>query len=96
MAASGDSKRVLILGVGAAGISAAMELKKASARVPGLQVTMVDQRDYHHPLPFIWQIVSGSVEPSHISFPLRALLGRKGVVGPVKFKQARVQGIDVA
>jgi NADH dehydrogenase len=95
MAVAGDKKRVLILGAGAAGIGAALELKKASVGIPGLEVTLVDQRDYHYPLPFIWQVVSGSVEPSHISFPLRALLRRKGAAGPVKFRQSRVQGIDV-
>lgn len=95
MAVAGDKKRVLILGAGAAGISTALELKKASAGAPGLEVTLVDQRDYHYPLPFIWHVVSGSVEPSHISFPLHALLRRRGAEGPVKFKQSRVQGIDV-
>jgi len=91
----GDKKRVLILGAGTAGISAVLELKKASAGTPGLEVTLVDQRDYHHPLPFIWHVVSGSVKPSHISFPLHALLKRRGAVGSVKFKQSRVQSIDV-
>jgi len=90
-----DRKRVLILGAGAAGIHTALELKKASARVPGLEVTVVDQRDYHHPLPFIWQVVSGSVEPSHISFPLQDLLRQRGAAGAVKFQQSRVQSIDV-
>jgi len=96
MAKGGDKKRVLILGVGAAGIHTALELKKASAGIPGLEVTLVDQRDYHCPLPFIWQVVSGSVEPSHISFPLQALLSKGGAAGPVKFRQSRVQSIDVA
>jgi NADH dehydrogenase len=96
MAMAGDKKKVLILGAGAAGISAALELKKASAGVAGLEVTLVDQRDYHHPLPFIWHVVSGSVEPRHISFPLQALLRRRDVERPVKFRQSRVQGIDVA
>jgi len=95
MAAGGDRKRVLILGAGAAGISAALELNKASARVPGLEVTVVDQRDYHHPLPFMWQVVSGSVQPSHISFPLPALLNKGGATESLKFKQSRVQRIDV-
>jgi NADH dehydrogenase len=95
MAVAGDKKRVLILGVGAAGIGAALELKKTSAGVPGLEVTLVDQRNYHHPLPFIWQVVSGSVEPGHISFPLQALLRRRSAEGPVEFRQSRVQGIDV-
>jgi len=95
MAVAGDKKRVFILGAGAAGIGAALELKKASADAPGLEVTLVDQRDFHHPLPFIWQVVSGSVEPGHISFPLHVLLRRRGAEGQVKFRQSRVQGIDV-
>src|SRR5512136_837734 len=95
MTAGGDRKRVLILGAGAAGINAALELQKASARIPGLKVTVVDQRDYHHPLPFMWQVVSGSVQPSHISFPLPALLSKGGATESAKFKQSRVQRIDV-
>jgi NADH dehydrogenase len=96
MATTENKKRVLILGAGAAGISTALELKKASPRVPRLEVTLVDQRDYHHPLPFMWQVVSGSVEPDHICFPLQALMKQKGAAGSIRFKQSRVQGIDVA
>jgi len=95
MAVGGDKKRVLILGAGAAGLGVALELKKATAGAPGLEATLVDQRNYHHPLPFIWHVLSGSVEPSHISFPLHALLRRRSAAGPVKFRQSRVQGIDV-
>jgi len=95
MAVTGDKKKVLILGAGAAGISAALELQRASAGTPGLEVTLVDERNYHHPLPFIWHVVSGSVEPGHISFPLHAILRWRGGEGPVKFRQSRVQGIDV-
>src|SRR4030042_1757137 len=95
MAVSGDKNRVLILGAGAAGISTALELKKSSASVPGLDVTLVDQRDYHCPLPYVWQVVSGSVEPGHISFPLHALLKQKSAAGSIEFKQGRVQNIDV-
>jgi NADH dehydrogenase len=95
MAVAGDKKRVLILGAGAAGIGVALELKKASAGAPGLEVTLVDQLNYHYPLSFIWHVVSGSVEPSHISFPLHALLRRGSAEVPVRFRQGRVQGIDV-
>jgi NADH dehydrogenase len=95
MAVADDKKKVLILGAGAAGLGAALELKKASVDTPGLEVTVVDQRNYHHPLPFIWQVVSGSVEPGHISFPLHALLKRKGAQGPVKFRRSLIQGVDI-
>jgi NADH dehydrogenase len=95
MAMGGDKRRVLIVGAGVAGISAALELKKASARVPGLEVIVVDQRDYHSPLPFVWQVVSGGVDPRHISFPLNALLQKRGDPRPVRFRQSRVESIDV-
>jgi len=95
MAVAGDKKRVLILGAGAAGLGVALELKKASAGAPELEVTLVDQRNYHHPLPFIWHVVSGSVEPGHISFPLHALLRRRSAEGPVKFRRSLIQSIDV-
>ena len=95
MTVAGDKKRVIILGAGAAGISAALELNKAFIDVPGPEVTLVDQRSYHHPLPFIWQVVSGSVEPDHISFPLHDLLRLGSAMGPVKFRQSQVQSINV-
>jgi NADH:ubiquinone reductase (H+-translocating) len=95
MTVGASRTRVLILGAGAAGIGAALELKKVSVRVPGLEVTLVDQRDYHHPLPFIWHVVSGSLEPGLISFPLRALLGESGGAAAVEFRRGRVQNIDV-
>jgi NADH dehydrogenase len=94
MAETVDKKRVLILGAGAAGISAALELRKHSAGVPGLEVTLVDQRDSYYMMPFVWQAVSGSVDPGHISFPLRTIL-RRGAGRPIVFKQSRIQGIDV-
>jgi NADH dehydrogenase len=96
MPTDGDRKRVLILGAGAAGISAALELKRAARHIPGLNVTLVDQRDYHDPVPFSWQVISGSVEPGHVSFPLSALLSKRCGAGPIKFKQSRVESIDVA
>ena len=88
-------KKVLILGAGSAGVGAARELKKASAGAPELEVTLVDQQNYHLVLPLIYQVVTGSVAPGHISFPVRILLSQGGIAGRVKFRQSRVQGIDV-
>jgi NADH dehydrogenase len=92
---NGEKKRVLILGAGAAGISAALELKKTSPHATGLEMTVVDQRDDHCPLPFVWQVVSGSVQPGHISFPVRVLLKEGGASGQVEFRQSQVRSIDV-
>ena len=95
MAMAGEKKKVLILGAGAAGLGVALALKKASAGAPRLEITLVDQRNYHHPLPFIWHVVSGSVKPAHISCRLHALLRRRGAEGSLEFRQSRVQVIDV-
>jgi NADH dehydrogenase len=94
MAAAGDKKRVLILGAGPAGIRVALELAKSAADIPGLEITLVDQRDSYYMMPFVWQVVSGSVDPAHISFPLRALLERSAA-RPIAFKQSLIRVIDV-
>ena len=87
-------KRVIILGAGSAGIAAAVELKKASARTPEMEVTLVDQQNYHFVIPMIYQVVAGSVEPSFISFPLRILFRQKPAAGQFKFIQSKVRSID--
>jgi NADH dehydrogenase len=88
-------RRLLILGAGSAGIAAALELKKAAARTPDMEVTLVDQRNYHFVTPMIYQVVAGSVEPSFISSPLRILLRQKSTAGRFRFIQGRVQSIDI-
>lgn len=88
-------KRVLILGAGSAGIAAALELKKAAARTPDMEVTLVDQQNYHFVIPMIYQVAAGSVEPSLVSFPLRILLRQKSAAGRFKFIQSKVRSIDV-
>lgn len=88
-------KRVLILGAGSAGLTVAMALEKASAGMPGLEVILVDQRNYHLFQPLLYQVVTGGVEPGHICFSVRSLLRQGGNAGPVVFRESRVQSIDV-
>jgi NADH dehydrogenase len=90
-----EKKRVVILGAGSAGIGALLELKRASGGLPGMEVTLVNQQNYHFVLPLIYQVVTGSVAPGHISFPLRIMLRQNGTAGRVKFRQSQIQGIDV-
>src|SRR4030043_2301698 len=89
------TKRVVILGAGTAGVSTAMALKNASSSVAGIEVTLVDQKNYHTVLPLVYQVVTGSVAPSHILFPVRKLLGKQNKAKAVHFRQARVQAVDV-
>lgn len=90
-----DHKGVVVLGAGAAGLATTLELLKASSARAGLEVILVDQRDYNHPLPYICSVVSGGVRPGHISFPLHAVLRKRGTTRPIPFKRSRVISIDV-
>lgn len=83
------------MGAGAAGIGAAQRLSRAHGNLPGLHVTLVDRLEYHCPLPFTWQVVSGSVEPASLAFPLHAVLRDGRVSGSIEFRRAAVHGIDV-
>ena len=88
-------KRVVILGAGSAGVSVALGLRKAATRIPGMEVTLVDRKNYHPVLPLAYQVVTGSVAPNQISFPMHKLLKEKRKDAKVKFRQGKVQTVDV-
>ncbi|MBE0481523.1 MAG: NAD(P)/FAD-dependent oxidoreductase [Dehalococcoidia bacterium] len=83
-------KRVVILGAGTAGVSLALGLKNKR----GIEVTLVDQKNYHTVIPLIYQVVTGSVTPANISFPVRKLLRQRSEANAVRFRQEVVQGVD--
>ncbi len=89
-------KRVLVLGAGAAGLAATMALERASAGIPGLEVCLVDQQNYHLFQPLLYQVVTGGVEPGHICFAVRSMLRGGGNTPPVVFRESRVDEIDLA
>lgn len=87
--------KVVILGAGSAGVSVALGLKRSAAKMRGVEVTLVDQKNYHPILPLSYQVVTGSVAPSHISVPIRKMLGRPGKAGAIRFRQGHIQAVDV-
>jgi len=88
-------KRVVILGAGSAGISTAIGLNNAIRKSSGIEVILLDQNNYLTAFPLIYQVVTGSVSPSHISFPLRKLFRKRSGHDVVNFRQNHIQGIDV-
>ena len=88
-------KKVVILGAGSGGVGTALALRSAAGRSSGVEVVLLDQKDYYTALPMTYQVVTGSVAPSHISFPLRKLFGKKGGLEALTFRRAHVQGIDL-
>lgn len=62
--------RVVIIGGGFGGLSAAKKL----ARYPEISTTLVDKRNYHLFQPLLYQVAMAGLSPADIAYPLRALL----------------------
>src|SRR5713101_5920954 len=65
-------RKIVIVGGGFAGLSAAQALKSAP-----VDVTVVDRRNYHLFQPLLYQVATGSLSPGEIAAPLRGVLGRQ-------------------
>lgn len=61
--------RVVIVGAGFAGLSAARSLEKRG----GFDVTILDRTNHHLFQPLLYQVATGGLNPSEISSPVRAL-----------------------
>ncbi|MCW5977165.1 MAG: NAD(P)/FAD-dependent oxidoreductase [Bryobacteraceae bacterium] len=68
----GDSHRVVILGGGFGGLYAARALRRA-----GVQVTLIDRRNFHLFQPLLYQVATGGLSPGDIAAPLRAVLRKQ-------------------
>jgi len=64
--------RVVILGGGFGGLRAA----KALASAP-VDVTLIDQRNFHLFQPLLYQVATGGLSPANIAAPLRSLVRRQ-------------------
>ena len=81
--------RIVIIGGGFAGTATALNLEKIYRRDPSVEITLIDSENYFTFTPLLAGVPSGSIQPNHIVFPLRALLKR------TKVKQAEVKSIDL-
>jgi NADH dehydrogenase len=66
-------KHIVIIGGGFAGLNLAKKL----GGHPEFQVTLVDKNNYHFFPPLIYQVATGFLEPSAISYPFRKLFANK-------------------
>ena len=64
--------RVIILGGGFGGLSAAQKLKRAP-----VEVILFDRRNFHLFQPLMYQVATGSLSPGEIAAPLRSVLSRQ-------------------
>src|SRR5882762_11419862 len=82
--------KVIILGGGFAGLSAAMYLDKTLARRADVEVTLINRENFILFTPMLHEVASGDLYPGDIINPIRRILRH------VKFVQAEVQAIDLS
>src|SRR5262245_32559307 len=80
--------RIVILGGGFAGATTALELERLLGRRNEAEITLLDNENFFTFTPLLPEVPSGSIQPKHIVFPLRALLRRTTV------RQAQVWNVD--
>ena len=64
--------RVVIIGAGFAGLTAAKRLGKAP-----VQLTVIDRRNYHLFQPLLYQVATAGLSPADIATPIRSILRRQ-------------------
>jgi len=78
--------KIVIVGGGFAGLQLAKTLRKSD-----LKVILVDKQNHHQFQPLFYQVASGRLEPSSISFPFRKVFQKSK---NVDFRMADIISID--
>ena len=84
--APSDRKKVVIVGAGLGGLSAAGALAKTEC-----DITIVDRRNHHLFQPLLYQVATAGLAPTQIASPIRLILGRKE---NVHIELDEVTGVD--
>jgi NADH dehydrogenase len=88
-------RRIVILGGGFAGMTAAVSLEHELRADPSASLTLISDQNSLLFTPMLAEVAGGSLEPSHISAPLRTSLHRteflRGLAESVDFEQRVVR-----
>src|SRR5579864_4917547 len=79
--------RVVVVGAGFAGLSAAKHL-----RGQPVEVTIVDQHNFHTFQPLLYQVATAGLEPADVAYPVRTIFGREP---NVMFRHGRAEAVDL-
>ena len=66
-----SARRVVIVGGGFGGLQAALGLRRA-----GVEITLIDRRNFHLFQPLTYQVATGALSPGEVAYPLRAVFKR--------------------
>jgi NADH dehydrogenase len=80
--------RIVIVGAGFGGLSAAMGLAQTAA-----DVTIVDRRNYHLFQPLLYQVATAALSPADIAAPIRRIVANQA---NTKVILGTVSGVDMA
>jgi NADH dehydrogenase len=80
-------ERVVVVGGGFGGLQAVLGLRRV-----GVEITLIDRRNFHLFQPLTYEVATGSLSPGEIAYPLRALFKRNANVRVVL---AEVVGVDL-
>ena len=69
-------KKVVIIGCGFAGVSAAGRLSRFKREV---EITVIDRNPYFNFLPLLPDVIGRDIEPDYLRFPIRALSKKWGL-----------------
>lgn len=81
-------KRIVVIGAGFGGLSFCKKIDKSK-----YDVLIVDRNNFHSFPPLFYQVASGGLDPSSISFPIRRELRNRKMKG-CKFNYGDVKAID--
>ena len=70
-AATDALPRVVVVGAGFAGLTAAKRLARS-----GVRLTVIDQRNHHLFQPLLYQVATAGLSPADIATPIRSIVGR--------------------
>ncbi|HKN08714.1 MAG TPA: FAD-dependent oxidoreductase [Pseudomonadota bacterium] len=84
---SGSRPRIVIIGAGFAGLSAAKALRKAP-----VDLIVIDRHNYHLFQPLLYQVATAGLSPADIAAPIRQILGRQANATVIL---GDVSGVDV-
>jgi NADH:ubiquinone reductase (H+-translocating) len=67
---AGQRPRIVIIGAGFGGLSAAKQLAQAP-----FDVTIIDRHNYHLFQPLLYQVATAGLSPADIASPVRGIVG---------------------
>src|SRR4051812_1223859 len=84
-----DHMRIVVLGGGFGGVTAARHLERALRGRSGVEITLVSRENFFVITPLLFEACSGRLELRHCAQPIRAALQS------TRFIEATVQSVDV-